>query len=305
MDPRPGAPPASLRIGELARRTGVSVELLRAWERRYGVLSPGRTAGGFRLYSDADEGRVRRMRRLIEGGLSAAEAARAALEEQEPAGTTAPADATPELERLAEALERALDGFDEPGAHAAVDALLSRFTVPTVLGRVLLPYLHRLGERWGAGEVSVGQEHFASGLVRGRLLGLARGWGAGDGPHAVLACPPGEHHDLALIMLGIGLARRGWRITFLGADTPVDTLVDAASSLRPDVVVLSGTDPRAFTAAGLALGALARSAPTAIAGPGATDDAVAALGVTRLDGDPVAAAEAIAGGWRPAAGPSG
>ena len=72
---------AQLRIGELARRTGVSVDLLRAWERRYGLLQPSRTASGYRLYSAADEERVGRMRRGLDDGLAAAEAARAALEQ--------------------------------------------------------------------------------------------------------------------------------------------------------------------------------------------------------------------------------
>ena len=78
------------------------------------------------------------------------------------------------------------------------------------------------------GDATVAQEHFASNLIRGRLLGIGRGWDSGEGPRAVLACAPGEQHDLGLIAFGLTLNRRGWRITYLGPDTPVDSLVDTA-----------------------------------------------------------------------------
>jgi DNA-binding transcriptional MerR regulator len=193
-----------LRIGELARRTGTSPELLRAWEQRYGLLRPSRSAGGFRLYSDEDKARILRTKQLIASGLSAGEAARQAI-----TGETVTEDATPVLEGLADELRDALDGFDEDGATRALDRLIAAVSVETVMREVLLPYLRILGDRWARGEVSVAQEHFASALLRGRLLGLARGWGTGSGPTLVLACPPGEQHDLGLIMFGIAASRRG------------------------------------------------------------------------------------------------
>src|SRR6185437_10171658 len=184
---------AHLRIGELSRRVGVPPELLRAWEQRYGLLQPVRSAGGFRLYTTTDENRIRSMRRHLDAGISAAEAARLALAER--AGEAGDESGSAGLAPLTSDLADALDRLDEPGAHAAVDRLLARFTLQTVLREVLLPYLHELGERWKRGEASVAQEHFASNLLRGRLLGLARGWGQGSGPRAVLACAPGELHD--------------------------------------------------------------------------------------------------------------
>ena len=163
----PDAPDAAghLRIGELSRRVGVSTELLRAWERRYHLLSPTRTAGGFRLYGDADEQRVRRMLRHLDAGVSAAEGARLALAEHAEPRAAASAPATPGSGALGARLRAALDGFDDAGAHAALDELLSTFAVETVLRDAVLPYLHELGERWERGEVSIGQEHFASSLA--------------------------------------------------------------------------------------------------------------------------------------------
>ena len=125
------------------------------------------------------------------------------------------------------------------GRTGVVDELLAATTVDVFLRDVVLPYLHELGDRWQRGEASVAQEHFASNVLRGRLLGLGRDWGRGIGPRALLACLPGEQHDLGLIAFGLALRSRGWRITYLGADTPLETLESAAEALEPDLVAVS------------------------------------------------------------------
>ena len=170
-----------LRIGELSRRSGVSPELLRAWERRYDLLRPTRSGGGLRLYSAADLERVRAMQRYLADGLAAAEAAALASRSAEPA----PSAVAPE--NLRRELGDALLAFDEPRGQTIVDSLLAAATLDTVLSKVVVPYLHELGEGWERGEVSVAQEHFASSVLRGRLLGLARGWDRGLGPRVLLA----------------------------------------------------------------------------------------------------------------------
>src|SRR5690242_19335111 len=207
-----------LRIGELSRRTGVSPELLRAWEQRYGLLRPTRSPGGFRLYSSADEARVRRTTELIAGGLPASEAARLAAT----ADVAGPRDDVPLIADLATHLQQSFDAFDAAAAQATLDRLFAAVSVEFALTQVLIPYLHDLGERWANGTVTVAQEHFAANLIRGRLLGLAQDWGAGGAATTVAACLPGESHYLGLVMLGLLLARRGWQVTFLGADTPFD-----------------------------------------------------------------------------------
>jgi DNA-binding transcriptional MerR regulator len=287
--PDPG--PGFLRIGELAKRTGVSPELLRAWEQRYGLLEPARTAGGFRLYSAADEARVQRMQRLVSGGLAAAQAAHLILS-REPVPGTASASATI-LEDAAGNLVASLDRLDEQAANTALDRLFAAYTVETVLRVVLIPYLHRLGERWETGEISVAQEHFASNLLRGRLLGLAQGWGQGQGPGAILACLPGEHHELGLLVFGVALRRRGWRITYLGTNSPIDAVADTARSLRPAVVVLLSINPDNFLDHAQQIEQLANQVPVVIAGPGATVAAARQTQTRLLDQDPVSAAETI------------
>jgi MerR family transcriptional regulator, light-induced transcriptional regulator len=281
-----------LRIGELAKRTGVSPELLRAWEQRYGLLQPTRTPGGFRLYSAADEGRVQRMQSLVSGGLAAAQAARLILSGGEPAPRTVSASATI-LEEEAGSLTVSLDRLDEQAANSALDRLFAAYTVETVLQDVVLPYLHRLGERWEAGQVSVAQEHFASNLLRGRLLGLAQGWGQGQGPLAILACVPGEQHELGLLVFGVALRRRGWRITYLGTDSPIDAVADIARSLRPTVVVLLSINPDNFLHHARQIEQLANQVQVMIAGMGATPEVARHTHTHVLDQDPVGAAATI------------
>ena len=287
-----GPGPGYLRIGELAKRTGVSPELLRAWEQRYGLLQPTRTPGGFRLYSAADEARVQRMQRLVAGGLVAAQAARLILSGDEPALQATPPPATT-LDEEAANLAASLDRLDEQAANSALDRLFAAYTVEMVLQDVVLPYLHRLGERWEAGEISVAQEHFASNLLRGRLLGLAQGWGQGQGPGAILACLPGEQHELGLLVFGVALRRRGWRITYLGTDSPIGAVADIARTVLPAVVVLLSMNPDNFLDHARQIEQLANQVPVVIAGAGATT-AVARQTQTRgLDQDPVSAAETI------------
>jgi MerR family transcriptional regulator, light-induced transcriptional regulator len=237
-----------LRIGELSRRLEVSDYTLRAWESRYGLLQPVRSAGGFRLYSEADASRIRRMQAYLADGLSASEAARAVLREDgvasaDLAGAAGPHLAASTVSELSAAFRKALDAFDEPAAQAVLDRLVSELSLTAVLRDVVIPYLADLGERWQRGTASIAQEHFASNVIRGRLAGLARGWGSGHGPRAILACPPGELHDMGLMIFGIVLNRSGWRIDYFGTSTPVEELQRCVEAARPDLVVLAATLP--------------------------------------------------------------
>ncbi len=289
-----GRASAVLRIGELSRRVGISDHLLRAWERRYGLLRPMRSTGGFRLYSEDDERRVHRMQAHLARGLSAAEAARAALDEDQALRSGLDSDGSGQAGGQIDApgaLARAMDEMDEPAVQALLDRLLADFTVETVLRDVVLPYLHAVGERWERGQTSVAQEHFATNLLRGRLANLARGWGSGRGPRAVLACPPGEEHDLPLLVFGIVLHRNGWRISFLGANTPFEDLARTSAELLPDLVVLTAVTPERFDGVNGHLSRLAGLAPLALAGAGATPAITQSVGARRLDDDPVTAAE--------------
>lgn len=281
---------AQLRIGELSRRTGVSAELLRAWERRYGLLRRTRTEGGFRLYSTADERRVDLMRSHLKEGLSAAEAARLTLAE----GDGAPGGgAQPLLANCRDELRAALDALDESAAQRAVDRLLAEFSLQTALRDVLLPFLRELGESWASGGTSIGHEHFASQLLRGRLLGLGRGWDSGSGPRGLLACAPGEQHDLGLLMFALALRERGWRITYLGQDTPLETIAETARAVEPEAIIIAATLPAHFSRSGPKLRRLASHGSVWLAGPGASAALARKLSASLLGDDPLTAADRL------------
>ncbi|HEX4745361.1 MAG TPA: MerR family transcriptional regulator [Gaiellaceae bacterium] len=281
-----------IRIGELSRRTGVSPELLRAWERRYGLFEPDRSPGRFRLYTDADVTRVETMRRQIADGLSAAEAARRVL--GAPDASQLPAASAPAIEEPMAELRRALTEFDDGAAHAAIDRLVATLSLEAFLRDVVLPLLQEIGEGWERGEITIAQEHFASNLVRGRLMALGRGWGRGAGRHALLAAPSGEQHDLGLVVLALVLRDRGWRVTFLGADTPLETVADTARRVVPEVIVLAMLQPTHLASEDMH--ALGRNVRVVLSGCGATPGLAEELGVEHFAGGPIEAAGYLASG---------
>ena len=293
----PGDPPL-LRIGELSRRLGVSDHVLRAWENRYGLLQPVRSPGGFRLYSEADEWRIRRMQAYLADGLSAAEAARATLGGDASsslgylAGPRLTASAGSELSaRLRQAWtlstsrprRRCWTG-SWPICPCRPSCAMS--CSPISLTSASAGKAGRPASPWSISPATSS----AAGLA-----GLARGWGSGHGPQALLACPPGELHDMALMVFGIVLHRNGWRIGYLGANTPVEELERAAGASLPDLVVLAATVPETLEPLRPQLGSLARRAPLALAGAGATAQTATAAGARLMAGDPVTEAERA--GW--------
>jgi methanogenic corrinoid protein MtbC1 len=283
------ARPSGVRIGELSRRVGVGQETLRAWERRYGVLRPKRTSGGYRIYGDEDETRARRMRELIEAGWAASEAA------NEVSAAVAPTRLG-HLLRAASAAPRKPDlidplvNYDAVGAHAALDRLLASQSLDSALRDVLLPTLHDIGEGWARGDLTVAQEHFATELLSSRLRGLAREWDDGIGPRAVLACPSGERHDVGLLCCGLALHRRGWRVTYLGPDTPTDALESTVDVVDPAQVVIGAVQRGPLRDAVGGLARVAGRTPTAVGGTGATAGLIANTGARYLASDPVTAA---------------
>jgi MerR family transcriptional regulator, light-induced transcriptional regulator len=126
------------------------------------------------------------------------------------------------------------------------------------------------------------------------LLSLARLWGRGGGPLALLACAPGEQHDISLLGFGLVLRSHGWRILFLGADTPISTLRETAHRTAPAVVVLVTFDAGLLESQAAAVRRIARIAPLFLSGPGASPALSGLVRVRRLNGDLIAAAHEIA-----------
>lgn len=300
-------PAPAMRIGELASRTGVSVHALRVWERRYGLLTPGRSTAGYRLYGPQDELRVREMMRLRDRGVPAAQAAVTALSasRSSPLGSQGASsddnDTGGGVARVRDRLVEAAANFDGTTAQALLDVAIEHLGVERTLSEVVLPVLHETGERWERGDFSVAQEHFISNLLRSRMGALTLTWDSGTGPVAVLACPPGEMHDLGLLAFGVVIGRAGWRVHYLGADTPLATLATAVQALDPQLVVLSAVQTAPLWTVIEEFDQLPEPSARAlnathlsVAGVGATAEVGSRLGATVLSSDPVTEARLLA-----------
>jgi len=267
-----------MRIGPFSRRIGVSTSVLRAWENRYGLFTPLRTPGGFRLYSSADEQRARRMVAHLQAGLAARESAELVLA------------AAPAAPGSVEALASAWREFDAVAAHRALDALLGAPDAPAAVSQVILPALGDAAGEWMRDDLGPARIHFASRLLETRLLALGERWHDGPGPLALVGCGPGEQHTLGTIAFALGLHARGWRIAYLGADTPVAGFAAAAGALAPERVVVAFTMPWALSRGAREL----RGLPgLVLAGPAAGERAAASIGAAWLPADPATAADSL------------
>ncbi|HEV2460635.1 MAG TPA: cobalamin-dependent protein [Ktedonobacterales bacterium] len=245
----------------VVHQTGVPAPTLRAWERRYGILSPRRGENDYRLYSERDMMMVLWLRERVESGMTISQAI-ALLRSLEPArrgrgrrGRAPLAAATPELapspsvprtpdlyalEILRASLLRQLASLDEFGASHTIAQTLAVYPVEEVCLQLFAPVLAEIGRRWAEGSVSVSVEHFASAVVRAQLDSLFRSAAAGGGGALVLVgCGPGELHELGALMMAVFLRRAGVRVAYLGQNVEVEGLVTAMAALRPAGVLLS------------------------------------------------------------------
>jgi methanogenic corrinoid protein MtbC1 len=228
-------PLGGLNIAAIARRTGVPADTLRKWEQRYGVLRPERTQGGQRRYNELDVARVEWLRERIREGYRIGEAA-GLLGDRDGSTARTPAE-------LRRALFAALQAADVEEIPRLLDQAFALLPTDQALARVVEPVLERVGEAWESGELSIAQEHLVSEAIRARLARMLADPRGGVRGVAVLACVPGERHELGLLMLGLLLRADGWQVVYLGADTPVEDAVTLAGRVAPSVLCLSVTSP--------------------------------------------------------------
>ena len=239
----------------VALRTGLSPHLLRAWERRYGVVTPSRSDGGQRLYSDLDIERLSLLRRLVESGHAISRIASLPLEAlvrlEEETGSAAARDmgaiGHPEegararsIQEFNERAMRAIRALDATALEEVLERAAMTLGIPDFLETVAAPTLEDVGHGWSGRSVSVAQEHMATAVFR-RVLGWLFGlYQTTSGAHRlVVATPPGERHELGALMAAISAAAEGWNVTYLGPDMPVEELLGAIGQARAEAVALS------------------------------------------------------------------
>lgn len=237
------------RIHIAAELSGVSVELIRAWERRYGVLTPERTPSGYRVYTDRDVAILKRLKQLTDEGVSISDAAKM-LPRIQADLSLAPPVALPDVapsavEGWRTAILAAAEAYEQARVSAVIDEVLAALPPLKAFEEVLAPVQREVGERWHAGRFSVAQEHLVSQVVRARLVGLLHAAPENVGRrHAVLACFPDEEHEIGLLGAALRLRHSGVRVTLLGQRVPAVDLGRAVGALQPNLVGLSAVTNR-------------------------------------------------------------
>ncbi|KAB8143795.1 MerR family transcriptional regulator [Chloroflexia bacterium SDU3-3] len=256
----------------VVRETVVPADTFRAWERRYGIPCPQRTAGGHRLYSERDMAVIRWLRDRTAGGMNISQAIQqlaAALDCQ--CGASAPAlvDAPQPMAHMATQLADLLTRFDSAGAERLLSEAFAMHPLEDVLVSLVQPALVDVGERWHRHEINVATEHFASQFIRRKLSGLLGLFDRQAGQsRAVVACAPSELHDLGALVVALFLARRGWSVIYLGAQVPMADLEATVATLRPTIVCLSASMPETAAQVADVASALRRSHPGVLIGFG-------------------------------------
>lgn len=231
----------------VSRRTGLTPATLRAWERRYHAVEPGRSEGHQRLYSDADVARLRLLRRLSLGGHRIGRIASLPIDELEallaqeadarpPAAAPLPADS----ERLANELVAAVEGLRATTVRRLLERAASTHGVPALLEGLLRPLLQAVGDRWESGELQPAHEHLVTAEVRGLLERvLARHPPRPGAPVGIFTTPSGQRHELGALGCAVTAAVEGWAPLYLGADSPAADIVLAARETGARLVALS------------------------------------------------------------------
>ena len=296
--PRVNAPrseSAELSIGALSRATGVPVETLRTWERRYGFPEPARRPSGHRVYPISAAPRLRRIVQALAMGHRAAHvmalesSALDSLLDQAGAGPLADPESASRSPRPAgpgrtaavgptslRALLRATREMDESALQSLLEAAAARLEPLAFIEQVARPLMRQIGRAWESGRLDVRHEHFASARLADVLRQMRRRVARTPGrPRAVLASLPGDSHELGLLMAALVFSAEGWQVTYMGRDTPVDQLVALAQEVELDCVAIGISDTVPAADARRAITALRKSLPEGlplvVGGAGAPD----------------------------------
>ena len=234
-------------IKQASVRSGVPVQLLRAWERRYGVVEPSRASSGYRVYDEAAIARLRAMRRLIDDGWAPSTAAGHIREIDDDAvaqilATATTTDTAPEAVETRSLTQAFVDyamALDEPGVEKTLDEMFARGSFEQVASEFVMPALRALGDGWAEGKLDVAAEHAASGAVQRRLGNAFMAAGLPRGEDIVLVgLPPGARHDLGALAFATAARRAGIGIRYVGADLPVTDWLDAVERSGARAVVI-------------------------------------------------------------------
>ena len=238
------APPAEglLPIRTVSILTGVHSVTLRAWERRYGLITPQRTPKGHRLYTNQDVERINRIVELLNQGISVGHVK--PLLDQMPGDVAASSatDASDTWKNQQDKMLDAVERFDEQALDSTYNDALSLYPLDIVNQRLTTPLLRLFGERWKQRDTGIAEEHFFTVYLRNKLGTRIHHMNQrGSGPLLLLACLPGELHETGLLFFALAAVSAGYRVLILGANTPLKQIPAVLEIKACAGVVLSGS----------------------------------------------------------------
>lgn len=238
-------------VKAVAHQTGIAPATLRAWERRYGVPSPPRTDSGYRLYSERDVAIVRWLKSQIENGMSISQAVHLlrSLEAHATDGQTSEAaverlllESPASYQRLHDEVIAGATDFDEAHIEYVLAEAFSLFPLEDVCLNLIQPVLVTLGDKWRLGEINISVEHFATNIMRRKLLALmAASPPVSREERIVSGCAPGEYHELGILIISLFLRRRGYGVIYLGQNISALRFEEMLLKTQPDLLLLSAS----------------------------------------------------------------
>lgn len=264
------------RIHRVAKLTGLSKDVIRVWERRYGLVKPSRSSNRYREYSDEEVALLRFVKAQMEQGATigslAAEGHDPLVARMRIATPVSAEDQKPH-ERLLDDLVGSLDPLDKAGFERRLNGSVAVIPFEEAVQRILLPLQRRVGELWHQGRLNIAVEHYVTKIIQQKLFSVMNQLSVNEfGPRILIACPEGETHEIGAQAVAYIAATRGCHVYYLGPNLPSSDLVIFGDTITPDLILLSLTEVKSEASALQQLKELELLAtrwPVAVGGQGA------------------------------------
>ncbi|MDZ4855537.1 MAG: MerR family transcriptional regulator [Nitrospirota bacterium] len=231
------------RIHRVAKLTGLSKDVIRVWERRFGILKPTRGANRYRNYSDEDVALLRFLKEQLDAGGSIGELAKLGREEllgRARAGAPRASFADNTFSRLMRELLSTLNPFDRVIFEKRLNGAVAVVPFEEALHGILLPLQEQVGQLWHDGHIDVAIEHYVTKQIQQKIFSAMNQLPVAEfGAKVIVACPPGEEHDIAALTVAYRCRLRGCRVYYLGANVPVASLANLCGKVEPDLTIMS------------------------------------------------------------------
>ena len=241
------------RIQRVAKLTGLSKDVIRVWERRYGLVKPSRSSNGYREYSNEEVSLLRFVKHQMEQGATigslAVEGHDSLIARMRIATPVSQEDQKPH-DRLLDDLVGSLDPLDKAGFERRLNGAVAVIPFEEAVQRILLPLQRRIGELWHEDRLNVSVEHYVTKIVQQKLFSVMNQLPVNEfGPRVLIACPEGEAHEIGAQAVAYIAATKGCHVYYLGPNLPHSNLVTFCEKITPDLVLLSLTEVKPEAAA--------------------------------------------------------